>query len=355
MGNKNLDINQIYNMKDVELLSKIEKNSIDAVITDPPYFIDIRGMINTNKNIWDSVDSIDVLVKESLLKHSPLKAKFMEKYNQPDENNIQKVNLSKNDRVYVYFYTYIYNLVESGVLKNKAKVIIFNTLENCRMMQLILKDLERDYGFDILGGDFLEYTKYNAHSKASIEKTSEYIISFLVERKSERLKYLEAHGTYEELKKELFKGADSSNPINISKTLSTYYNSLRSKEIFDAINITKGYFVPKVEQKNKGKRIHDTQKPPRLLQYLISNYTKEGDTILDTFSGSGSISMACYELNRNFVACEMLKENYDMSIERFEYFKNSIPLKLYNNDLVDSHFSISNVKYKSDKGYDFDC
>lgn len=331
MGNESLSINQIYNMKDVELLSKIEKNTIDAVITDPPYFINIKGMINTGKNIWDSVDSIDILVKESLLKHVPLQKKFIKKYGH-DENNIQMIGLNKTDRVYIYFYTYFYNLFRSDALKNSADIFVFNTLENCRMMEIILKELKNDYNFDILGCRFLEYSKYNAHSKASVEKTSEYIISFTIVRDRAQLKKLE---NFSELKY-----------INNS--------SLRGKEIFDAINITKGYFVPKVEQKNKGERIHDTQKPPRLLQYLISNYTKEDDTVLDTFSGSGSISMACYELNRNFIACEMLKENYDMSIERFEYFKNNMPLKLYNNDLVDSHFNISNAKHKSEKRYDFD-
>ena len=57
------------------------------------------------------------------------------------------------------------------------------------------------------------------------------------------------------------------------------------------------------------KRIHPTQKPVDLLEYLIKTYTKEGEIILDFTMGSGSTGVACLNTNRKFIGIE-LDENY---------------------------------------------
>lgn len=54
--------------------------------------------------------------------------------------------------------------------------------------------------------------------------------------------------------------------------------------------------------------VHPTQKPLRLIKWCISNYSKEGDTILDPFLGSGTTAVACKELGRNFIGIEISKE-----------------------------------------------
>jgi site-specific DNA-methyltransferase (adenine-specific) len=59
---------------------------------------------------------------------------------------------------------------------------------------------------------------------------------------------------------------------------------------------------------NKGK-LHPTQKPVALLEYLIKTYTLEGETVLDFTMGSGSTGVACKNLNRNFIGIEK-DENY---------------------------------------------
>ena len=53
------------------------------------------------------------------------------------------------------------------------------------------------------------------------------------------------------------------------------------------------------DMKNKEQRIHPTQKPVKLYEWLLDNYAKEGDRILDTHLGSGSIALACH--NRGFI------------------------------------------------------
>lgn len=68
----------------------------------------------------------------------------------------------------------------------------------------------------------------------------------------------------------------------------------------------------------KNKRIHPTQKPVALYKWLLKNYAKEGNTILDTHVGSGSIMIACWELGFDFVGCELDKDYYESAIKRFK-------------------------------------
>ena len=63
-------------------------------------------------------------------------------------------------------------------------------------------------------------------------------------------------------------------------------------------------------------KIHPTQKPQKLYKWLLDNYTKENDKILDTHLGSGSIAIACHDYGFDLTACELDKEYYDKAIER---------------------------------------
>jgi len=61
---------------------------------------------------------------------------------------------------------------------------------------------------------------------------------------------------------------------------------------------------------------HPTQKPVALLEYLIKTYTLENETVLDFTMGSGSTGVACVNLNRNFIGCELDKSYFDIAVER---------------------------------------
>ena len=67
-----------------------------------------------------------------------------------------------------------------------------------------------------------------------------------------------------------------------------------------------------------GGRFHPTQKPVKLYEWLLMNYAKEGDKILDTHFGSGSIAIACHRLNFELTACELDKEYFEASIKRIK-------------------------------------
>lgn len=72
------------------------------------------------------------------------------------------------------------------------------------------------------------------------------------------------------------------------------------------------------DMKNKEQRIHPTQKPVKLYEWLLNNYAKQGDKILDTHGGSGSHAIACNNLGFELTACELDKDYYEASIKRIQ-------------------------------------
>ena len=67
---------------------------------------------------------------------------------------------------------------------------------------------------------------------------------------------------------------------------------------------------------NNHNRVHPTQKPIDLLEYLIKTYTNEGDLVLDFTMGSGSTGVACVNTNRKFIGIELDKNYFNISIDR---------------------------------------
>ena len=70
--------------------------------------------------------------------------------------------------------------------------------------------------------------------------------------------------------------------------------------------------------KNKEYKIHPTQKPVRLYEWLISKFAKDGDVILDTHVGSGSSLIACHNTNHKYVGFEIDETYYKMAKERID-------------------------------------
>ena len=86
------------------------------------------------------------------------------------------------------------------------------------------------------------------------------------------------------------------------------------------VNINRGFIA-----KNGGS-IHPTQKPVKLYEWLLMNYAKEGDKILDTHLGSGSIAIACHNLGFDLTACELDKEYFEASLKRLKQHKSQLRL-----------------------------
>lgn len=76
-------------------------------------------------------------------------------------------------------------------------------------------------------------------------------------------------------------------------------------------------------------RIHPTQKPVKLYKWLLKNYAKEGDKILDTHGGSGSICIACHDLGFDLTWTELDKDYYNAAVKRYE--QHAAQLQMFTN------------------------
>ncbi len=76
------------------------------------------------------------------------------------------------------------------------------------------------------------------------------------------------------------------------------------------------------KKKYKVNRIHPTEKPLQLYEWLLTNYAKENDKILDTHLGSGSIAIACHNMKYDLTACELDTEYYNSAIKRLKQHTN---------------------------------
>ena len=72
------------------------------------------------------------------------------------------------------------------------------------------------------------------------------------------------------------------------------------------------------DMKNKELRIHPTQKPVALYKWLLHNYAKQGDKILDTHLGSGSIAIACHQMGFDLTGSELDKDYFDAMQKRIK-------------------------------------
>ncbi len=73
-------------------------------------------------------------------------------------------------------------------------------------------------------------------------------------------------------------------------------------------------------------KIHPTQKPVDLYRWLLKSFAKQGDKILDTHLGSGSIAIACHDYGFELTACELDQEYYQSAIDRIRRHTNQLQL-----------------------------
>jgi site-specific DNA-methyltransferase (adenine-specific) len=77
-----------------------------------------------------------------------------------------------------------------------------------------------------------------------------------------------------------------------------------------------------IHKHNHTDKIHPTQKPIDLYKFILDKYAKQGDKILDTHLGSGSIAIACHDYGFDLTACELDKEYFDKAMQRIKNHTN---------------------------------
>jgi len=118
--------------------------------------------------------------------------------------------------------------------------------------------------------------------------------------------------------------AENIRPLGISKKKTDLLAGIKSGQFQPQKSYNPNMRYPKNEiiissrelECNPLNRIHPTQKPVKLMEYLIKTYTKENDLVLDFTCGVGSTPIACISTNRRYIGIEKDEHYYNMAIDR---------------------------------------
>ena len=271
---RNIEIN-VENIDGLEYLSQINNNSINLILTDPPYIISKdSGMNRHYNNVKDNEenDITEVKTEEEWEEY---------KIENEIENDDSKDNYIKYGTIYGKKYCvktdygewdsdFNMEILEQFIseyykkLKKGGTLIMFFDLWKITD----LKNLLEKYNFKQIR--FIEWIKTNPQPRNS------------------KVNYLT------NCREIALIGVKGGNPT---------FNSSYDNGI---------YTFPLQGGKN---RFHPTQKSLLLFEELIKKHSNENDVVLDTFLGSGTTAIACKNTRRNFKGCEISKEYYDKILE----------------------------------------
>lgn len=262
---------EIKNIEGLEYLSTIPNDSIDLILTDPPYIISKETGMNTHynnvkQNEENNIEFVKTEEEWCLYKQ---------------ENNI---NDDKNKEKYMK-YGSIYG-------KKYCVKTDYGDWDSNFTMEMLDKFIEEYYKKLKNGGTiiiFFDLWKIT-HLKESMEK-----------HKFKQLRFIEWIKT-------------NPQPLNSKVNYLTNCREIAlvgikgSKPTFNSKYDNGIYMFPLQGGKN---RFHPTQKSLNLFEELIKKHSNENDVVLDTFLGSGTTAIACKNTNRIFKGCEISKEYFD--------------------------------------------
>jgi len=295
----------ILNDDCMNALKDLEDNSIDCVLTDPPYFIDKLD------NTWSS-DAVNKDVKNSHIKHLPKGMKF-------DKSQVK--------------HLFDYYLELSRLLFQKMKPgAYFLSFSSPRLYHAIAMSCEIA-GFEVR--DMINWTYTQTMPKGMsithiIKKMSisdedkEALIREYEGFKTPQIRSCfepicvamkPTHSTF--IRNELQFGTGL---LNFSEKVGidsdrVPANIITTEEF--SLCYDKNFLVSKPGKKEKGTgNTHITVKPLALIEHLIKLFTKENSVVVDPFLGSGTTAVACKHTNRRCIGVELNKEYYEICKER---------------------------------------
>ena len=324
-----MQVNKIYNMDCLEGLKQMDNNSVDCIITDPPY--------NMNKDSWDNINNyhnwlIEIFKEcERVLKDSGTlwffhmyfkdlveidnklsnETKFKHKQLIIINKGIGSVAGRCNTEVlrsyprateYLQFYTFeditgAEQLSETYATKNPMAIYLRNEFKKAKVSNKEIAKLFPSKNGLSTGCVSNWLLGYNFPLKEQYNKMRNYLNNEYLRKEYEYLRkeYEDLRKEYEDLRKEY-------------EDLRKEYEDLRYTFNLQ-LSITDVWDINFYEEKNNG---HCTTKPYKIIKRIIQTATKEGDLVLDIFGGSGTTAWGCKTLNRNYILFE--KESKYVSI-----------------------------------------
>ena len=245
---------KLYKGNCLEVMKTIQDKSIDAIITDPPY--------GTTACKWDSVIPFNLMWEQlnRIIKPNGAIVLFG---SEPFSSALRMSNIKnfKYDWIWQKNNTSGFALAKKQPMKNHEIISVFYkkqcTYNYIKEPRLVSEESKKrmNYDFNSICGE----TKVYGGLKKVKYEVSDKLLSY-------------------------------------PKTVQFFKNT----------------------PNNSKKRVHPTQKPISLMEYLIKTYTNENETVLDFTMGSGSTGVACVNTKRNFIGIEMDDKYFDIAEQRIK-------------------------------------
>lgn len=250
---------KLYNGDCLQIMDKLIESEIkvDAIITDPPY--------GTTDCKWDSVIPLDKMWERinKLIKPNRAIVLFG---GEPFTSKLRMSNI-KN-----YKHEWYWNKNSSGNIL-RAKYMPLKLIENI----CIFSNGKCPY------------------NPQMIERSEKEEKEFMMKRGK----------NYTHKKSDMFTGVKSG--------AFSYKSDSKYKYPVNLLD-----FSARVKECNNRTRVHPTQKPVDLLEYLVKTYTNEKDVVLDFTMGSGSTGVACLNTNRQFIGIELDEKYFNIAKDRMK-------------------------------------
>lgn len=316
--------NYIYHGDCMELLKKLPSNSVDCIITDPPY--------NVLALDWDKQEIDWKVLAEEFYRVIKVNG-CIYVFGQMPMINFVFVELSKKFKFkqdLVWYKNRGFSLVNTIFTKYHENILFF-VKGNEQVIEKLSREvkqkrIERKYTVKFCQKYFREkldnfkYYEYGGGGWLWFEtgrcptiKEYELLIEFLGISDNYRNLFDRPTFNFEDIKLD-------GEPYKITRKAQKVYGIKSNMKEFTQIN--NGKRNPKtvleypIVQSGKEYFGHPTQKPKALIKYLIQSCSNEGDIILDPFMGSGTTAKACEELNRRWVGAELEAESITMINKR---------------------------------------
>lgn len=298
----------------MEELKKLEDESVDLILTDPPYGT-IKGLriekpegyAENKRNDWDDVVDIPTMLTEF---HRVLRPKGRAIIFGNNGYTQELRNASNGYMKYVYPLYWVKNRFANPLAARTAPL---SYVEDMTVFYKTngKKIRQRDYirkVYDYIGKDRKEVAEdldvkktildRSWHERKQFSIPTEELYKKLEDRY--KLDNMEGYLTYDGLL-EVVKEETPAPAFNIPE------GKGHAKNVFEVAKDSYG--------KNA---LHPTQKPVLLMEQLIEIFSNEGDVILDAFMGSGSTGVACQNTGREFIGIEIDEEYFRLSEERLK-------------------------------------
>ena len=297
-------MNKLIHGNCLDELKKLQDNSIDLVLTDPPYFI------HKLDSTW-SKERIDSDKKNSHITHLP---KGM-KYSKSQVKELFDYYKEVSELVYKklkpggYFLSFSApRLYHSIAMAKEIAGFEIRDIINWVYTQSIPKGMSVNHIIDRM--DLPETQKEELKKEYSGFKTPQ--IKSCHEPICVAMKPIGVTFIQNELNfKTGLLDFNQKIGINSDKVPANILVTEDFNEIY-----SKNFLVGKPSKEEKGENSHITVKPIKLLEHLINLFSKEGSLVIDPFMGSGTTPLACKQLNRHYIGIEIEEEYYNIAQNR---------------------------------------